>query len=224
MCAGSAERCCGDVNSCAFGAADDADSDNVCSDVDSCVVDVADDADSDELCGDVDSCPLDSADDTVSDEVSATWFRVRSTLRTTPTPTACRRCGLVRVGRCGRRGFRQRVRRCGLVLVLLRTRARSAADDADSDELCGNLDSCTFDAADDKDSDDACSLDAGNDLDADEVCGVIGSRSSDATNDADADAPRTTQRLMACAAVWTRARRRRGRRRRRPLRQLVPRR
>jgi hypothetical protein len=55
---------CGDVDSCAADAQNDADGDLACGDADdSCPFDRDNDADSDSLCGDADLCPYDAADD-----------------------------------------------------------------------------------------------------------------------------------------------------------------
>ena len=58
---------CGNFDSCATDAENDADSDGTCGGVDFCSYDSLDDLDNDELCVDTDSCPADGGNDADSD-------------------------------------------------------------------------------------------------------------------------------------------------------------
>ena len=68
-----------------------------------------------------------------------------------------------------------------------------AENDKDSDVVCGHIDSCAYDAEHDADSDvvcgdvDSCEYDAENDADSDVICGDVDSCSYDAENDMDSD-------------------------------------
>jgi hypothetical protein len=66
-------------------------------------------------------------------------------------------------------------------------------NDADSDNICDNVDSCAYDTDNDIDFDhtcgdnDSCQFDKENDVDSDEICGDVDSCAHDAGNDADSD-------------------------------------
>eukprot|EP00750_Incisomonas_marina_P005736 INCI14106.1.p1 GENE.INCI14106.1~~INCI14106.1.p1 ORF type:complete len:1091 (-),score=238.03 INCI14106.1:1586-4858(-) len=155
------------MDSCAYDADNDLDSDNVCGNVDSCPADAENDADSDALCLHSDSCPHDAFQDEDSDFV----------------------CG--NVDSCASDGHNDRD--SDAICGDLDSCPADWQNDADSDLLCGNADSCQHDEENDVDSDsvcgdiDSCAVDFRNDADSDSVCGDVDSCADDPENDVDSD-------------------------------------
>ena len=62
------DKLCGNDDSCAKDANNDADSDHICGNNEDCPFDNENDADSDNICGNIDSCPYDAANDKDKDK------------------------------------------------------------------------------------------------------------------------------------------------------------
>ena len=200
-CACAREVSCG-FDPCPLDKENDADSDNLCADKDVCPNDASNDIDSDNICGQVDSCPMDRENDADGDklcdvaqcvdekgfasadeEYTCNEYALEANkgyckADSTSELDVCASCGCT----CADEP------ECGFDPC-----PRDAHNDADKDNMCGDVDPCPWDKENDADSDnlcadeDVCPNDASNDADSDNICGKVDSCPFDRENDADSD-------------------------------------
>jgi len=149
--------------------------------VDSCPKDRENDIDGDKLCG-ASEC-LDLRSFVSSNGYTCAEYATEKgycKAESTAELDVCKACGCACAGElaCG-----ERIDSCPY----------DADNDADNDNLCGDVDPCPLDKENDADSDklcadkDICPNDASNDVDSDSICGQVDSCPMDRDNDPDSD-------------------------------------
>ena len=129
------DRICGDLDSCPFDRLNDMDSDKICGNIDSCPNDAWNDIDSDKLCRKDDVCPNDALNDVTKTKYVATLIAVNMIRRTIRIVIKYVEMLIVA--------------HTTFITMLIKTIcgdidscAYDKENDADSDMVCGNMDSC----------------------------------------------------------------------------------